>query len=84
MGWDRARTEQVNATMLKAYRWQYIVSGTLEPRLQKVLAKLVSAQQWARIQAALCSLRYAVPTRTVGHRRRSDAHGALSFSRGVG
>jgi hypothetical protein len=47
MGWDRARTEQVNATMLKAYRRQYIVSGTLEPRFQKVLAKLVSAQQWA-------------------------------------
>ena len=28
---------QVAATVLKAYRWQYIVSGAMEPRFQKVL-----------------------------------------------
>jgi hypothetical protein len=67
MGWDRARTEQVNATVLKAYRWQYIVSGALEPRFQKVLAKLVSTEQSARIQAALGPLSYAVPARTTPH-----------------
>ena len=29
--------QQVRDTVLKAYRWQYIVSGVLEPRFQKVL-----------------------------------------------
>ncbi len=60
---DGARAEQVNATLLKAYRWQYIVSGTLEPRFQKTLVRLVSAAQLARIQAALAPLSYAVPAR---------------------
>lgn len=60
---DSAQAEQVHATLLKAYRWQYIVSGTLEPRFQKVLGRLVSAVQMARIQAALAPLGYAVPTR---------------------
>jgi hypothetical protein len=60
---DGARAEEVNATVLKAYRWQYIVSGTLEPRFQKQLGRLVSAAQMARIQAALAPLSYAVPAR---------------------
>ena len=57
------RAEQVNATVLKAYRWQYIVSGTLEPRFQTLLGRLVSSAQMARIQAALAPLSYAVPVR---------------------
>jgi hypothetical protein len=57
------RATQVNTTLLKAYRWQYIVSGTLEPRFQKLLGGLVSAAQMARIQAALAPLSYAVPAR---------------------
>lgn len=60
---DRERAEQVNATLLKAYRWQYIVSGALEPRFQKLLGGLVSAAQMARIQAALEPLSHAVPAR---------------------
>jgi hypothetical protein len=60
---DGERAAQVNATLLKAYRWQYIVSGTLEPRFQKVLGGLVSAAQMARIQAALAPLSCAVPAR---------------------
>ncbi|WP_137920467.1 hypothetical protein [Hydrogenophaga sp. 2FB] len=63
MAGDREHAEQVNATLLKAYRWQYIVSGALEPRFQKLLGGLVSAAQMARIQAALEPLSYAVPAR---------------------
>jgi hypothetical protein len=55
---DAARIEEV---VLKAYRWQYIVSGAMEPRFQKVLFSLVNDAQGARIQAALAPLTYAVP-----------------------
>ncbi len=58
---DDERAEQVKATLLKAYRWQYIVSGAIEPRFQKVLGEMVSPAQLARIQAALAPLSYAVP-----------------------
>jgi hypothetical protein len=58
---DDARAGQVSATVLKAYRWQYIVSGAMEPRFQKVLAELVSPEQLQRIHAALAPLSYAVP-----------------------
>ena len=47
--------------VLKAYRWQYIVSGVMEPRFQKLLFALVDEAQGARIQAALAPLTYAVP-----------------------
>ena len=48
-------------TMLKAYRWQYIVSGAVHPQFQKVLGGLVSTAQMERIQAALAPLTYAMP-----------------------
>jgi hypothetical protein len=51
MAADEKRAVQVAATVLKAYRWQYIVSGAIHPHFQKVLASLVSAAQMARIQA---------------------------------
>ncbi len=57
------RATQVGQTVLKAYRWQYIVSGTNEPRFQKMLASLVDSGQMPRIQAALARLAYAVPDR---------------------
>ncbi|MCU0963728.1 MAG: hypothetical protein MUF08_01400 [Burkholderiaceae bacterium] len=56
-----AQREQIHATVLKAYRWQYIVSGVMEPRFQKVLFSLVDEAQGARIQAALAPLTYAQP-----------------------
>ncbi|MDM0008169.1 hypothetical protein QTI51_25585 [Variovorax sp. J22G73] len=65
MAQDGTHAEQVSATLLKAYRWQYIVSGTLEPRFQKLLGKLVSEAQMGRIQAALAPLGYAVPAHGV-------------------
>jgi hypothetical protein len=55
------RRQQVEATVLKAYRWQYIVSGVMGPRFQKLLASLVSEAQMQRILAALGPLMYAVP-----------------------
>ena len=39
--------------VLKAYRWQYIVSGAKEPRFGEVLAELVTPAQMERIGAAL-------------------------------
>jgi len=56
-----AQREQIHAGVLKAYRWQYIVSGVMEPRFQKVLFSLIDAEQGARIQEALAPLTYAVP-----------------------
>ena len=53
--------QRVQATLLKAYRWQYIVSGAMHPHFQAVLGELVDAAQLARIQAALAPLAYAVP-----------------------
>jgi len=58
---DDERAADVHAVVLKAYRWQYIVSGAGEPRFQKVLASLVSDSQMQRIQAALAPLAHAVP-----------------------
>ena len=58
---DDARAMQINATVLKAYRWQFIVSGVMEPRFQKILQSLISEAQMLRIQAALAPLTYAVP-----------------------
>jgi len=58
---DAGRVMQIEATVLKAYRWQYIVSGVMEPRFQKLLFSLVDQEQAARIQDALAPLTYAVP-----------------------
>jgi hypothetical protein len=55
------RADAVRSTLLKAYRWQYIVSGALEPRFQQVLGRMVSGARMQRIQAALAPLAYAVP-----------------------
>jgi hypothetical protein len=44
--------------VLKAYRWQYIVSGVMEPRSQKLLASRVSDAKVQRILGALGPLMY--------------------------
>ena len=61
---NSVRAILVNNTVLKAYRWQYIVSGVMEPRFQKILQSLISEAQMLRIQAALAPLTYAVPAKT--------------------
>lgn len=60
---DAVQREQVEALILKAYRWQYIVSGVMEPRFQKTLFALIDEAQGERIQRALAPLMYAVPLR---------------------
>jgi hypothetical protein len=46
----------VRDLMLKAYRWQYIVSGAGEPRFAEVLKALVTPAQMERIERALAPI----------------------------
>jgi hypothetical protein len=48
--------ERIRATVLAAYRRQYIVSGVQDPRFAGVLGSLITAEQGARIGAALAPL----------------------------
>jgi len=51
---DEARA--IKAGILKAYRWQYIVSGVQDGRLLGVLASMLTQPQLERISAALAPL----------------------------
>ena len=53
--------KRITATFLKAYRWQYIVSGVMQPRFQKVLFPTMSPAQVERVNGALASLLTAAP-----------------------
>jgi hypothetical protein len=53
----------IHHQFLKAYRWQYIVSGAQEPRFRKVLSRLLVDSQLKRIESALAPLAYAAPGR---------------------
>jgi hypothetical protein len=55
-GFTAAEVEQIGATMLRAYRWQYIGSGVTHTRFPKVLGELVTPAQAKRVEAALASL----------------------------
>ena len=48
-----AEQKAVHALLLKAYRWQYIVSGVKEPRFVDVLKSMVTHAHMERILAAL-------------------------------
>jgi hypothetical protein len=48
--------EAIGASMLAAYRWQYIVSGVQDARFLEVLGTMISATQEARINEALAPL----------------------------
>jgi len=48
-----AEAESVQATFLRAYRWQYIGSGVTDERFLKILGGMINEKQGARIQAAL-------------------------------
>ena len=56
-----SRAARIEASVLKAYRWQYIVSGVMEPRFQDVLGSLIDATQLDRVVTALSPLMYARP-----------------------
>jgi hypothetical protein len=46
----------LNAGVLKAYRWQYIGSGVQHPHFMRLLTSLTTADQMARVGAALAPI----------------------------
>ena len=50
---DAGQQQAIHATLLGAYRWQYIVSGVQDPRFLELLGSMINAEQGARINAAL-------------------------------
>jgi len=52
----REQVERINAGVLKAYRWQYIVSGVQDPRFTGILGDLITPQQGERIVRALAPI----------------------------
>jgi hypothetical protein len=51
-----AELATVRDTVLRAYRWQYIVSGVQEPRFTKVLGAMITETQAGRIGRALAPI----------------------------
>ena len=53
---DNAEQQMIRATLLQAYRWQYIFSGVEDQRFLDALGSMITADQGARITAALGSI----------------------------
>jgi hypothetical protein len=53
---DDDQAKAIHATMLVAYRWQYVVSGVQDARFLEVLGSMIDAEQGARINAALAPI----------------------------
>jgi hypothetical protein len=53
---DEAQVGELRDTMLYAYRWQYIISGVMNERFQKVLGSMITEAQFKRIGAALAPI----------------------------
>lgn len=53
---DADERDRVREGLLRAYRWQYILSGVQEPRFSSILGSLINEQQGDRIGTALCTL----------------------------
>jgi len=53
---DGNRGQRLRETVLRAYRWQYIVSGAQDERFLKVLGGLVTEAQKQRIGVALAPI----------------------------
>lgn len=53
---DADERDRVREGLLRAYRWQYILSGVQEPRFTAILGSLINEQQGDRIRAALRTL----------------------------
>ncbi|MGH8384708.1 MAG: hypothetical protein ACRESJ_04315 [Pseudomonas sp.] len=47
---------QIKACVLSAYRWQYIVSGVQHPHFGRLLTRMTTPEQMARIQTALAPI----------------------------
>ena len=54
--YSSTQVEKLHATVLAAYRWQYILSGVAETRFAQILGGLVTPAQMARVEAALAPL----------------------------
>jgi hypothetical protein len=52
----REQVESLRAGVLRAYRWQYILSGAQHPRFGAILGNLITADQSQRIGQALAPL----------------------------
>ena len=48
--------KRLHDQVLRAYRWQYILSGVEESRFQKVLSAMITGEQMGRVEAALAPL----------------------------
>jgi hypothetical protein len=53
IGFPAAEAVQIEAAMLAAYRWQYIVSGVQHAHFSRLLRSMTTPAQMARIQQAL-------------------------------
>lgn len=56
-GFDAEQCGRIDAGMLKAYGWQYIVSGAMEPRFQKTLFGTLDSAQGAAYQGRVGTAR---------------------------
>lgn len=61
MRYDDGQRVAIADGILKAYRWQYIVSGVSAPRFQKILFGVLDERQTARLTDALQPLLHAMP-----------------------
>ena len=53
---DAVHSQRLLDTMLKAYRWQYIVSGVQDERFQKILGGMITEAQMQRVGNALAPI----------------------------
>ena len=53
---DAGQIGAIEATLLAAYRWQYITSGVQDRRFLAILGPMINAEQGARINAALAPI----------------------------
>jgi hypothetical protein len=53
---DKAQVTKLRDVMLRAYRWQYIVSGVQNERFQKLLGGMITDAQMQRIGKALAPI----------------------------
>jgi hypothetical protein len=51
-----AEQHAIRETVLRAYRWQYIASGSQHPHLTKLLSGMVTQPQMQRIRAAVAPI----------------------------
>lgn len=54
--YSRDELTQITQTLLRAYRWQYILSGVQDPHFNLVLGNMINEQQVERITRALDTL----------------------------